>query len=331
MTNPILVEVLRGDLVESTHRGAYIVCDAKGTIQHRAGDIDRVVFPRSAIKAMQALYLLESGASEHYQFGDKDIALACSSHSGEDEHVERAEKMLHSAGLSCDDLECGCHWPMQTKVAIKQGRKYDQPNAFHNNCSGKHAGFLCAAQHLGETTKNYVERGHNVQIELAAIVNDLTGASISDELCGIDGCSIPTYAMPLYALATGFAKMATGEGLGSFRARASHDILFACMHQPFFVAGTGRACTKLMEIAPGRIFVKTGAEGVYCGAVPELGLGLALKIDDGGTRAAETAIAGLLAKVFGLDDPVQLALLEFANRKIYNWNKIQVGQFRTAL
>lgn len=331
MVNPVLVEILRGSLVESLHRGAYIVCDAKGASLHQSGDVKRAIFPRSAIKAMQAIYLMESGAVSHYGFGERQVALACASHSGEVEHVELVEKMLRGAGLSCTDLECGCHWSTHTKVAVDQARQVSEPTAFHNNCSGKHAGFLCAANHLGETTKNYVSKTHSVQKELAAILNDVTGAAMTDELCGTDGCSIPTYAMPLHALATGFAKMATGEGLAPTRAKASSDILSACMHQPFFVAGTGRACTKLMEMAPGRIFVKTGAEGVYCGAVPELGLGLALKIDDGGARAAETAIAGLLAKIFALDDPIKARLLEFANRNIYNWNQIRVGQFKTVL
>lgn len=331
MTNPILVEMSRSTLVESVHRGAYIACDAQGGIVRQAGDVERAIFPRSAIKAMQAIYLMESGAVSNYEFGDKEIALACSSHSGEEAHIELARNMLHRAGLTCDDLECGCHWSTQTKVAISQARLVSEPTALHNNCSGKHVGFLCAANHLGQKTYGYIKKDHAVQKEIAAIVGDMTGAPMSDELCGVDGCSIPTYAMSLKAMAKGFAKMATGEGLSAPRAKASSHIVEACMNQPFFVAGTDRACTRLMAIAPKRIFVKTGAEGVYCGALPELGLGLALKIDDGGTRAAETAIAALCAELMGAEDPAYEQLKSFSNRTLYNWNKIQVGQFNTIL
>lgn len=329
MANPVLVEILRGRLVETVHRGAFVISDAGGAVCLEGGDIDRPIFPRSAIKAMQALFLIESGAAQSYGFSDKELALSAASHSGETAHIELAEQMLVQAGLSVHDLECGCHWSFQNQVLVEQVRSCDHPSACHNNCSGKHAGFLCATHHLGEGTSNYVHRDHFTQKQVAAIVADLTQAPMSDELCAIDGCSIPTYAMPLNALAQGFAKMVTGEGLSSQRADASKRIINACMKEPFYVAGSGRACTKLMQMAPGRIFAKTGAEGVFCGALPELGLGIALKIDDGANRAAEVAMASLLSRMLGPDDCAFEPLQLFANRPMKNWNNIKVGQFRT--
>lgn len=330
MANPVLIELTRGQLVESYHRGAYAVTDGTGKIVFSDGDVEQPIFPRSAVKVMQALYLVESGAAEAYALSNQELALSCSSHSGEQAHAELAQKMLAKAGLGIDNLECGSHWSFDHNTLIGQAKSGLEPTQFHNNCSGKHAGFLCAACHSGLDPKGYIHREHEVQRQVAANMQALTGAKLTNENCGTDGCSIPTYAIGLKNIAHGFAKMTTGEGLSSTRHHASTRLINACMQEPFYVAGTGRACTKIMEMAPGRIFVKTGAEGVFCALLPELGLGLALKIDDGATRAAEAAIAGLLAKCLGKDDPATHKLLEFANRPFKNWNKITEGRFNVA-
>lgn len=330
MTNPVLVELTRGQLVESRHRGAYAVTDGAGKILFSDGDVEQPIFPRSAIKVMQALFLVESGAADAFELSNQELALSCSSHSGEQAHADLAQKMLAKAGLDVENLECGSHWSFDHNTLIGQAKLGLEPTQFHNNCSGKHAGFLCAACHSDIDPKGYVNREHEVQRQVAANMQALTGTKLSEENCGTDGCSIPTYAIGLKKIAHGFAKMTTGEGISSARHNASTRLINACMAEPFFVAGTGRACTKIMEMAPGRIFVKTGAEGVFCALLPELGLGLALKIDDGATRAAEVAIAGLLAKCLGKDDPATNKLLDFANRHFKNWNKITEGRFNTA-
>lgn len=328
MSNPVLVELTRGQLVESVHRGAFAVCDASGKILHSAGDVATPIFPRSAVKAIQALFLLESGAADAYGFGDKELALACSSHSSEPEHADLADQMLKKAGLSEQDLECGAHWSFDHKTLINQAKSGLEPTQLHNNCSGKHAGFLCAACHSGIGLKGYVTKEHEVQKIMAHNMEVVTGGKMVDELCGTDGCAIPTYAVPLTQIAQGFAKMATGEGLSTPQANAAQTLVKACMAEPFYVAGTSRACTKLMEMAPGRIFVKTGAEGVYTAILPEKGLGFALKIDCGTTRGAEVAIAALLAKVLGEDDPAYSDLMGFATREFSNWNGDKVGAYQ---
>ncbi|MBP2446877.1 asparaginase [Rhizobium leguminosarum] len=328
MNNPVTVEVTRGLLVESRHRGAVAVVDGDGKLVFSLGDIEAAVFPRSACKAMQALPLVESGAADAYGFGDKELALACASHNGEDEHVALAASMLSRAGRDAEALECGAHWSMSQKVLIHQARTLDAPTALHNNCSGKHAGFICACCHQDIDPKGYVGYQHPLQVEIRAVMESLTGAVLGAESCGTDGCSIPTYAVPLKSLAHGFAKMATGVGLEPLRAKASRRLVEACMAEPFYVAGSGRACTTLMQIAPGRIFVKTGAEGVFCAAIPEKGIAIALKCEDGATRAAEAMVAATLARFFETEDEVHAALTAFAATSMRNWNGIHVGDIR---
>lgn len=328
MTNPVTVEVTRGSLVESRHRGAVVAVDGDGKIVFSIGEIDVPTFPRSACKAMQALPLMESGAADAYGFGDKELALACSSHNGEDEHVALAAAMLARAGRGVETLECGAHWSSSQKVLIHQARTMEKPTALHNNCSGKHAGFVCACCHQDIDPKGYVGYDHPLQAEIRGVMESLTGAALGHDNCGTDGCSIPTYAVPLRDLAHGFAKMATGNGLEPLRARASRRLLDACMAEPFYVAGTGRACTVLMEVAPGRIFAKTGAEGVFCAAVPEKGIAIAVKCDDGHSRASEAMVAATLSQFFGKDDPIRASLVAMATIQMHNWNGIHVGDIR---
>ena len=328
MTNPVLVEVFRGGHVESRHRGAAVVVDGDGNRLLTLGDADWPVYPRSAVKAMQALLLVESGAADAYGFGDSELALASASHAGTPVHTELAAHMLAQADRDESALECGVHWPSQLSVATALARSGASPSPLHNNCSGKHAGFICAACHLGIETAGYVRYGHEVQDSLRGILADLTGASFGVDNCAIDGCSIPTYAVPLDAIAAGFAKMATGTGLSPLRAGAARRVIDACMAEPVFVAGEGRACTRLMRTAPGRIFAKTGAEGVFCAALPQEGLGIALKCDDGGTRAAEAIVAALLARYLDAGDARRAALMAQANRPLTNWNGIEIGAIR---
>jgi L-asparaginase II len=328
MENPITVEVTRGQLVESRHRGLAIVVDAEGKTVFSAGDVDSGVFPRSACKAMQALPLVESGAADAYGFGNRELALACASHSGEPEHVATAAAMLKAAGRDESVLECGAHWSSHQAVLIDQARTLDKPTALHNNCSGKHSGFVCTCCHTGEDPRGYAGFDHPLQQAIRAIMADLTGAVLSRDNCGTDGCSIPTYAVPLVGLARGFGKLATGKGLEPIRAAAARRLITACMAEPFYVAGTKRFCTKLMQVAPGKIFAKTGAEGVFCALLPDKGLSFAVKAEDGATRAAEAMIAALLARHFDAGSAEKAALLAMSRHGMSNWNGLPVGTVR---
>lgn len=328
MSNPVLVEVTRGDVVESRHRGLVVVVDGDGKVLFSAGDAETPVFPRSSCKAMQALPLMESGAADAYGFGNKELALACSSHSGEEAHAALARTMLAAAGRDEATLECGAHWSFQQPVLIEQAQRGGKPTAIYNNCSGKHAGFICACCHTGTETRGYVGYDHPLQAEIRGIMEALTGSVLGHDNCGVDGCSIPTYASPLKGLAHGFAKMTTGVGLEPIRAKSARRLMEACMAEPFYVAGTNRACTALMQLAPGRIFAKTGAEGVFVAAIPEQGIAMAMKCEDGATRAAESMVAATLARFFGNEPELQARLLAMANTEMFNWNGIKVGEIR---
>jgi L-asparaginase II len=327
MTNPILVEVTRGALVESRHRGAVAVADADGGIVFALGDVTAPVFPRSAIKALQALPLVEWGAADRYGFGDKELALACASHSGEPDHVVGVERMLAFAGLNSSALRCGTHWPMSQAAAFALART-GAATAIHNNCSGKHAGFLCLACTMDAGIADYFRPEHPVQREVRAVLEDVTGAALPPDRCAIDGCSVPTWAVPLQNLARGFAKFGSGHGFSPARAKAATRLRQACTRKPWYVAGTGRFCTEIMQLFGARVFVKTGAEGVYCGALPGQGLGIAIKCDDGTGRAAQAIMAAMIAQFLPLEPAERAALDPFIRPVLHNWNGFEVGAIR---
>jgi L-asparaginase II len=327
MTDPVLVEVLRGPLVESRHRGAAAVVDADGSTLLTLGDADRPVFPRSAIKALQALPLIESGAADRFGFAEEELALACSSHSGEEGHVAVVTRMLGRAGLDASALGCGAHWPINQAAAFALART-GAASALHNNCSGKHAGFLCDACAMGVEPAGYWQPDHAVQQAVRGVLEDMTGARLGPEQCAIDGCSVPTWAIPLRRLAYAFAKFGSGYGLPRPRAEAAARLRTACARKPWHVAGTGRFCTEIMKLFGARVFVKTGAEGVFCGALPEQGLGIAVKCDDGAGRAAEAVMASLIARFLPLGDGERAALTRFVRPTLRNWNGIEVGALR---
>lgn len=328
MANPILVEVTRGKVVESRHRGSVCVTDADGRVVLGIGDMERPVFPRSAVKSIQALPLIETGAADALALGDRELALACASHDGEPEHVALASAMLAKVGLDVSALECGSHWPSSQKATIELARSGGEPNALHNNCSGKHSGFLCTCRHVGLAIEGYSAYGHPFQEMVRETMEAVTGAAHETDACGTDGCSIPTYAVPLKNLAHGFARMVTGHDLEPVRAKAAARLMAACMAEPFMVAGTDSADTALMRLAPGRLFVKVGAEGVYCAAVPELGLGIALKCDDGNGRGAEVMVAAVLAQLLSADVELSSRLLEKASPAIRSRRGAVVGGLR---
>jgi L-asparaginase II len=325
--NPILVEVTRGGVVESRHRGSYIVRNNAGAVIADAGDGTAAVFPRSAIKAFQCLPVVESGAAERFGFSDEEIALACSSHTGEVEHVRVARAMLAKAGMSESQYECGAHWPADVRAQRQLARLGGNALPIHNNCSGKHAGMLALAKALGAPPEGYSRPDHPVQRLIAKTIGELCDGNLDLAPCGVDGCSVPTWALPLAELALGFARFASGEGLNPGRRAAAERIITACRKHPFMVAGTGHFCTRLMQTVP-RAFVKNGAEGIYCGSVPHAGLGIALKIDDGASRAAEIAMAAVLAGLDVWSADERTTLRAFAHVELKNWRQIPVGEIR---
>jgi L-asparaginase II len=335
--NPVLVEANRGHAVESAHRGALAVCDADGACVLTLGDIQRPIFPRSAVKALQALPLVASGAADALQLSDEELALTCASHNGEPAHVAAAASMLAKAGTDASVLECGTHWPYREAFQREMAARGERPCALHNNCSGKHAGFVCLGRHMagaGELrpfVSGYVRATHAVMREVTRALQATTGCDLSTAVQGIDGCSIPTYAIPLQRLAHGFARLGTGTGLSSSDARAGRRLRQAVARAPFMVGGTDRFDTLVMQRVGERVFCKVGAEGVYCAALPERGLGVAIKIDDGNNaRAAEVVMAALIEAYVALDDGDALFMRDLSDVTLKNWNGIEVGALRAS-
>ena len=328
--NPILAEVTRGGIVESFHRGSYAVVDASGAVVDQAGDIAHAVFPRSAIKALQAVLLVESGAADAFGFTEAEIALACASHKGEPDHVAAARSMLTKLGLNKSDLECGVHWPTSPKASSDLARNGEQPTAIHNNCSGKHSGMLAYAKYTGIPTRGYTNREHGVQQAVAEILDDLCGITTESQPCGIDGCSIPTWGFPLERMAHGFARFATGEGMSDERAHACRRIADAVYANPFMIDGTGAFGTDLIAAIPGKAFVKFGAEGVFCGFMADKGLGFAVKCDDGAERAVEVVTAALLHKFGAISDDDVERVGHLMVQPLRNRRGIEIGELRPA-
>jgi L-asparaginase II len=323
---PVAVEVWRGERVESRHRVRLCVADSDGRILLALGDVDEPVYPRSAVKPFQALALVESGAADAFAVDDSELALACASHGGEPEHVALAAGWLARLGLDEADLACGAHPPLHQASAAALLRAGVPPCRLHNNCSGKHTGMLAAALRLGAPTRGYELPGHDVQRHCAEAIAALAGLERLPEP-GTDGCSLPNHPLPLHGLARAAAQLADPARQAPLRATALRRIGAAMRAKPHMVAGTGRCCTALMAMVPD-VIAKTGAEGAYLAALPGHGLGIALKAEDGATRAAETALLAVLAHLGALGEELPEGLRRFGAPRLRNAAGSVVGHVR---
>lgn len=310
--NPVLIEVVRGAAVESRHRGAFAVVDAAGKIVRAAGDPQMAIYSRSAAKPLQALPLIETGAADRFGLTDRELALACASHKGEPAHVAAVEAWLSRIGLDPSYLECGIQPPRTAEAAEKAIREGLALNAAYHNCSGKHSGFLTACVACGDRVEGYVAADHPAQQRVTKALAEMTGCDLKRAAYARDGCSIPTYSLPLQGLALSMAKLADPAKLPQARAEAGRRLLDAMAAEPFYVNGTGGFTTEVMRAASS-VRVKGGAEGVYAAALPAMGLGVALKIDDGAMRAAECAMAHILRGLGCFTTEQEGALATFLN------------------
>jgi len=331
-SNPVLVDVTRGDGVESHHRGAAVVVNGSGEVVASWGNVKTPVLPRSAIKALQGLALVETGAADHFSVSDAELAIACASHSSEPEHLHVVTQWLTRLGLSTDDLECGATGSSEKTVLEEQIRRNETITRAHNNCSGKHTGFLATALHMGEPTKGYVGADHPVQKRLIDILQDMGEVDLGKAPRGCDGCGIPVIAMPLDAMARGFAKMASPDNLPPTRREAAKKITGAIKANPLMVAGHRRFDSLVIDATEngpkGPALVKTGAEGVYGAMLPGLEFGIALKIDDGSTRASEVVMASILDGLGVFDVSLRKALESQIEPTIVSTTGVPVGVIR---
>jgi L-asparaginase II len=332
-TDVRLVEVTRGDLVESEHFGAIAVVVADGS-SWSTGDVDRPVWTRSAIKPLQALPLLRDGVADRLGLSDEEIALTCASHDGTDLHVATARTLLGRGGLADDALGCGPHAPFDRAAGLELARSGGKPQRVHNNCSGKHAGFLLLAQSLGQDVRTYLDPEGPAQNRVRAAVAEFADLAPAAIPLAIDGCGAPTLAMSLSALASAFFRFVNPTPSETVSQRACSRILHAVAQAPVHLGGRGRLGTLCAQTAPGRVIAKNGAEGVYVvgGRGRRGAFGLAIKVRDGHERAVAPVVVELLRRLGLWDhDAVPPAFAEHAQPRVLNTNKLPVGEVRLAV
>lgn len=319
-----MAEIWRGALLESVHLGHAVICDGSGQVVRSWGDPGLVMYPRSSSKMIQALPLLSSGAAAKFGLNSEQLALACASHNGAAIHTHRVNDWLGQLGLGDGDLRCGPQDPDDRPEHERLIRAHESPCQVHNNCSGKHAGFLTLGRHL-EAGPEYHEIDHPVQQAALAAFEEVTGEASPGY--GIDGCSAPNFATSLTGLARAMAWFASARDRSDRQSQAAAQLTEAMMKHPELVAGEGRACTELMRAMGGRVAIKTGAEAVFVAILPEQRLGMALKITDGATRASECAIAAILVGL-GVLDPAHPATRKRLDAPILNRRGIDCGSIR---
>lgn len=328
---PPLVELARGGLTESLHRGAVAVCTADGKRQRGLGHPAMPTFLRSAAKPLQVLPLLTSGAAEAFGLSDAELACMCGSLGGEDFHVAAVTGALAKAGLGPELLNCGVHRPSHGPTAKALEAAGQKPRPVHNNCAGKHAAMLVLCKHLNLPTEGYDKPSHPVQRLVMQSVAEWCRYPIEQIGVGVDGCGVPVFRLPLVALAGAYARLADPgrSGLDVARIAAAERLMAACLANPLMIAGNGRLCTRLMQAAPGKLLAKTGAEGSYAVALPELGLGLAIKIEDGNMRAVAPAVCQALHCLGVLGhDALEDDLADLARPRLANHRGEQVAELR---
>jgi L-asparaginase II len=334
MASKIVAKVIRGETIESVHRGHIVVLDGNGEMVASIGDPKAITYFRSAAKPFQAIPLITSGAADAFGFSEEEIALACASHSGEASHVRIAALMLERIGLNEAHLHCGAHLPFYEKEAERMLRVGEFATQLHNNCSGKHAGMLALAKHIEADIATYENLDNPVQqagLEAVAKFTEVPAAKIK---IGIDGCAAPNFALSLHAMATAFTNLVRPDRLDDKTRKASERIVSAMTTFPELIGGSERLDTMLMEAALGKIISKVGADGVWlCGVLPSekypRGLGIALKIEDGDDKRARPVVAVEVLKQLGIFNNGELS--ELSPMPIKNRRGDIVGQVQARI
>ncbi len=322
--NPVLVEVFRSDKVESFHRGAVVAVDVSGQVIFELGDINALVFPRSSLKPIQAIPLIESGAAEHFSLTPQEIALSCASHNAEDNHQHVLTQWMKKIGLTADQLECGPSLPLHIDTAHQMLRDGGEAERRLHNCSGKHTGMLTLASFLDVSTDGYCDYQHETQRRWMQVLSDLTGSDVTRYPWDKDGCGLPAMAMPLIEFGKALSCFCATDKQPQKRAAAMKRILAAMQAHPDMVAGTGRCCTATMKACEGLV-VKTGAEGVFAAIAPDRGIAIALKIDDGATRAADAALGAVLLQLDIINQSQYESMSNWYRPEIINSQGVSVG------
>lgn len=320
------VGVYRGGRLESLHSIAYCVSDVEGTVIRAAGNIDTRVYPRSSAKPFIAAAAVRAGVLDRFAFGDRELAVMCASHDGEPGHTELVASMLARIGASVDDLQCGTHAPYDARSAAALAQRGEAPSALHNNCSGKHAGILALARIIGAPLDGYLDAAHPAQRAILELCERVTDDTFGASELGVDGCGIPAFATTLRKTALAFARMATLRGLRDDDATALARVSQAMGRQPWFVSGTSQFDTELISATGGRVVGKSGAEGFHGDALLDFGVGFALKVIDGHSRALPAATLAVLDALGALTPEARSLLSRFARPQLSNVAKRPVGE-----
>ncbi|HEX6283317.1 MAG TPA: asparaginase [Pyrinomonadaceae bacterium] len=321
-----LVQVRRGGITESRHRGHVVAIDPDGNILAYLGSPQTVTFLRSSAKPLQALPLLVSGAADRFGFTDREIALACASHNGEPIHTELAASMLEKIGLGPEALNCGVHEPYSVEVARELRERREAPNVLQNNCSGKHAGMLALARHLGAPTETYHKPEHPVQLAIGKTIAQFADVAVEDLAVATDGCGVPVFGVTVKAMALAYARLVSPpRSFDEATCLACERIVRVMGAYPELIGGTSeRLDTEIMRAAPRRLISKVGAEGVYTAGISPCeewpkGLGLALKIEDGDDRRSRpTVVVESLRQLGVLRDESLEAVAHYAFFPVVN-------------
>lgn len=324
----IFLEKTRGGIVESVHRGDAVVVDSAGKIVEKAGDAQKYTFFRSSAKPIQAMNVVLSGAYGHYGLSRAELAVICSSHYSEDFHLAAVRSILSKAGLDESFLRCGAAKSIREEIAFAQALQGIKPTRIKSDCSGKHSGMLITCKLKGYPLESYLEPTHPVQQEILGLISEVCVYPQEKIGIGVDGCGVPVFALPIYNMALGFARLADSAKLDS-PLREEADVVFEAMNAaPEMVSGTGGFCSALMQATGSRMIGKVGAQGVYCIGIRDTGLGIALKIEDGSAGTASVAAMQILKQMNLLSETEYLALEAFHRPPILNDEKLRVGETR---
>ena len=323
--NPILVDVYRGSVLESFHRGVVGVVNEKAEIVFSAGDINQLCYPRSAMKLFQVIPLLVNGGMEKFGLTLEEIAVMCGSHNAEPEHLRVVNSILQKIGLTKDALNCGPQYPSSKRDANALIKADQKPHHIHNNCSGKHAGMLATCILMGWPTDDYINPEHPLQQAILNTCSLMYEYPKEKMITALDGCSAPIFSVPVYNQALGFKNLVSTSTLSASLQQACKTIIEAISTYPFMVAGTGRYCTDMMNITAPKIIGKTGAEGIFCMSFTQQKIGVCIKIDDG-KMLPQYNVAQALIEASGLFTDQQLAPLhKYAKDELKNFNKLVTG------
>ncbi len=325
-----LVHVTRGKIVECIHRGDVVVTNNHGDVLYYAGNPFKYTYFRSAAKPLQALNVLLSGAARRYELNKKELAVICASHYAEDIHIRTVEEILEKIGLSPVSILAGPSTSLSKTIALQNARDRKKPNSLHNDCSGKHAGMLATCLHKGYSIKDYISEDHPLQEEILSIISDICNYPREKILSGIDGCSVPVHALPLYNMAQGYARLTNPEKLTPPYREASRQIVDAIIENPKMIAGTGGFCSDLIAASHGKLIGKVGAEGVYCVGIKEKNIGIAVKLEDGAMGMLPPVVMHVLKTLRILSQEELNVLKNYTIMNNLNDSDIKVGEIKPA-